>query len=245
MRSCEHCGTPLHESWDHCRRCGADLPPQEERPARRPRLPAFAWAPRGRVPAPFSRAAAGLRGLRPSSEAFDRFRGRLVPAWTLVATFVVLTLVGLAIAAASGGDGVSAAELEAARLAESEALAERDQTAADLTTARTESDALSSKLDAAEARVAELEEEIAGGEGDLEALQTEVDDLQEQLDGARGDLEATEETIATRDAQIDVLIECVDGLQVGIAFATQGRLDLARRAIEAVQGACGQVQSFE
>ncbi|MEX1022167.1 MAG: hypothetical protein WD058_03365 [Dehalococcoidia bacterium] len=250
MRSCEDCGTPVHATWEYCRRCGAELPAL---PAPAPRT-----FPRPRLP-----SVAALRGLRPRARRvtgvtggaaggamlarLGRARASMVPAWTLVAAVGVLSVVAFAFALAlalGGGPDTSAADLEAARLVGTQAQGEAERLTGDLAAAHATETGLREEVAALDERLADAEEELAGGEGDREALESTVVGLRQQVDEASTELTTQEETIEVQESQIATLFECLSGLEVAVAFFSEGREDLVDRALEAVDDACDAVEGF-
>lgn len=253
MRTCDHCGAPVHANWDYCHRCMADLTPVDDE-ATSSEPPS--WQTR---PAPAVTAAdlgTRVRGLaarmRPSSngprtslaangEQIDRLREARVPAWSLLAVagaFVALLFIAMTVT--SGTDGSNEQEAEAQASAESEI-------------AR-----LTSALATAETTRVDLERQISDSRDEVSRLQasattaaSEVGDLEAQAESLRTELEAAQATLDENAAELEsqqsaisVLSECLSGMEVALSFALDGRFEPAERAMESVANACAAAREF-
>ena len=245
MRNCQECGTAVGETWEYCLRCGEALPP-----------PADEEAPRGvlgRLGAALGLKAAPARtdpievaeqeGFREPAwrTAASRFVEARAPLWLTGALVAVLSIALLLAVAFLPGNGSGLGE---ARQAEAAARAEVDRLSGELEQARTALASAEERAETAEADLAALTAEASESQGTLEQTRQEAVSLRQQLEEVSTELETQEETLATRDRHVELLQECVAGMEVVVQFARNGLLQQAAQAEQVVAATCEEARTL-
>jgi len=220
MRVCEACGTPVSDSWEHCLRCGEELPPVEPQPS----------VLRERIVARFRRRGEGRsvpKGQRQSTFAALNSR---VPAWTFAPLLLAIVAL-LWILAVSQDDGALVAVRDAAAT-EAMVLAQS------LEQVEAERDRLAAAVVAAEEQVAALETSVESGSSDLDDLRADLASAQAAAAAAQAEADSLRQELQDRVALIAAMDECLNGTVVALAFARDGRDGAADVALASVAAAC-------
>ncbi len=241
MRNCQECGTAVGETWEYCLRCGEALPP---------------------LPEPVTTGFGGFLGrlgirrhtsADPRDDAYDaavsesglktaarRFGAARVPLWLTVMVAGVLSVGLIApLLLLGGSSGVTEA-----RQAEAAALREVDRLGGELEQVRADLAAAQERADAAEGELAALTEEASESQGTLAQAQQQTVELREQLDEVNTELETQQETLQSRQHHVELLQECVAGMEVVVQFARSGLMDQAAQAEQVIFPTCEEARSL-
>ncbi len=129
--------------------------------------------------------------------------------------------------------------------------AESSRLATELEASQSAGAALEAELAEANAALDELEVALSGGEAELGTLSGEVVSLRQDLSALQSDLdeavtviEERDTTVAQQEVAIAVLSECLEGMQVALAFARSGQLGSADRAYMAISETCDRAREL-
>lgn len=244
MRTCQECGTAVGESWEYCLRCGEELPANEIEAASGggavARLKAAVAPLGGRQPRHVEDAGDTETSGAGFGEAASRFWGATVPLW--IAGLVTIALgVGLVLAVMllPGGDNGA---LESARAESQAASAEVERLNGELEGVREELRVALERAEGAEAELAGVTQQASESQGTLAEAQERVAAVEGELETATADLQAAEEQLTARGEHIELLQECIAGMEVVVQFARSGLMGQAAQAEEVISGTCEQAR---
>src|SRR5690606_6077064 len=125
-----------------------------------------------------------------------------------------------------------------ARQAEAASLLEVDRVSGELEQTQTALATAQERADTAEADLAALTAEASESQGALTEAQEEAATLRGDLDEATGELEARQAALDASGQHIELLQECVAGMEVVVQFARSGLMTQATQAEEAISPTC-------
>lgn len=243
MRTCEECGTAVGDTWEYCLRCGEALPPP---------VVTTSGGLAGVLGRLGMRRQPAARGAEASVDGADtdaasaraavsRFWAATVPLWVAAAVGAALSVaLILAVVVLPGGQG----GLDEAREAEAAALLEADRLGGELEQAQALLAAARERADTAESDLAALNAEASQSEGTLAEAREEAATLRSEVEEATGELEARQAALDARGQHIELLQECVAGMEVVVQFARSGLMTQATQAEEAISATCEAARTF-